>query len=90
MMSSKTVSVELDPGNLLWLKSQSIVSGHRSLSEVLNEIVAKMRNDDNSASRPVQSVKGTVEISEDDPNLDGADAAVRDLFARSFGQQSGG
>lgn len=37
----------------------------------------RLRQDDQG---PTPSIKGTIEISEDDPNLEGADAAIRALF----------
>ena len=84
-MSSKTVAVDLDPSNLLWLKARALAAGHRSMSEVLNEILAKVRSGGTSESHEVKSVVGNARICDDDPDLAGADAAIRALFkARSM------
>ncbi len=79
-MSTKSVNVNLDPGNLIWLKAQAIASGRRSLSEVLNEVIVKVRTGGRAVPPEVKSVVGKVTISKDDPDLEGADEAVRALF----------
>lgn len=83
-MSDRRISIALDAGNLLWLQSQAITSGNRSLSETLNSILAKLRGgpDEQIESEPAFEV--TARISEPDPDLKEADAAIRKLFARSL------
>jgi predicted CopG family antitoxin len=83
-MSSTTISVELDPRNLLWLKGRALASGSRSMSDVVNELIARARAARQEEAGPVPSIKGTIEISEDDPSLEGADAAIRALFSESL------
>ena len=83
-MSSKTVAVHLDPGNLLWLKGRALAAGRRNMSEVLNEIIAKARSSGGvSESGEVRSVVGNARISDDDPDLAEADSALRTLFEES-------
>ncbi len=83
---NKAVTLELESSNLLWLEDQAIASGRRTLSEVVNEVLAKVRG--KSEPRAAPSVRGLIEIAEDDPNLEGADAALRALFAESFERQA--
>ena len=88
-MSSRKVSIALDADNLLWLNSQAITSGHRDLSEALNTILAKLRADgpfEVSEPQPEPAFEVTARISESDPDLRQADAAIRKLFARSLEQ----
>ncbi len=82
-MSSKTIAIELDTGNLLWLKGRALAAGRRSVSELVNDLVSRARSAGRDDRGPVTSVKGTIEISEDDPNLEEADAAVHALFLES-------
>ena len=69
-------ALHLDPSNLLWLKARAIALGHRSLSDVLNELLAKMRREDRQADLE-SSEEAVAVISPDDPDLSGADAALR-------------
>lgn len=82
-MSSKTVSVDLNPVNLQWLEIQADASGNRSLSETLNRILDQARAVA-GAGKAVRSVRGTISLPENDPDLKEADAAVRDIFRRSI------
>ena len=81
-MNGKTLSVTLEPGNLIWLKARA--SGHRSMSEVLNEVVLEARTSPRVKKGSIRPIKGTIEISEDDPNLERADEAIRVLFDDSL------
>lgn len=82
-MSHKTVAVDLDPANFLWLNAQARATGRRSMSEFLNEVVAKARSGSAGEASDVRSVVGRARISDDDPDLAGADAAIRALFEES-------
>lgn len=82
-MSNKTVALDLDPGNFLWLKAQTLAAGRRSMSEILNQLIAKARYAGSSGQQEVKSIVGQARISEDDPDLVEADAAIRALFEES-------
>lgn len=82
-MSNKTIAIDLDPGNLLWLKARALAAGRRSMSEVLNQIIARARCSGTSEQQEVKSIVGQARISEDDPDLVEADAAIRTLFEAS-------
>lgn len=70
----------LERANLLWLRGQLRTLHARSLSDVLDRVVAAAR-----AGRigigTTRSVKGSVRIAPDDPDLQRADAVIRRLFA---------
>ncbi len=83
-MSGRRVSIALDADNLLWLQSQAITSGNRSLSETLNAILAKLRGRPSERPQPEAAFEVTAKISDADPDLREADVAVRELFARSL------
>lgn len=68
-MSSKTIDVTLDPGNLIWLEAKAIASGRRTVSEVLNEIIAGARTGNHRGVPEVKSVVGQASISDADPSL---------------------
>ncbi len=81
-MTKKAVSVTLSPENLLWLFAQSKARGNRSLSETLDRLLHEART-----GKQIQvahrSAVGMVRISADDPKLEEADTAIRDLFSLS-------
>lgn len=81
-MGGKLVSLDLEPENLLWLEARAHAAGKRSLSEVINEIVAEARGSV-AGSKEVKSIVGRAQITPDDPDLAGADAATRALFEES-------
>jgi hypothetical protein len=81
-MSGKTIPLELDPQNLLWLRARAHAAGNRSLSDVINEIVTHARGSV-SGRGEIRSVVGKAQITSDDPDLAGADAAIRALFEES-------
>ena len=89
-MSIKTIAVDLDPANVLWLKAQALAAGRRNLSEVLNQIVTRARYDGTSEPPEVKSIVGQARINEDDPDLAEADAAIRALFEKSHDRFSTG
>jgi hypothetical protein len=82
MMTSKPIALELDPGNLVWLKAQALATGHRSVSDVVNDVIAGARGGAAKGEK-VESVVGKVRIAEEDPGLDDADASIRRLFEES-------
>lgn len=79
-MKKQAVSVTLAADNLLWLRGQARAAGARSLSAVLDAVVSKARSSGQVHEAAVRSVVGTVQISEADPELLQADAAIRALF----------
>lgn len=79
-MSKQAVSVTLATENLLWLRGQAHAAGVRSLSAVLDRLVSAARTGGQVHESAIRSVVGTVAISEHDPQLLDADAAVRALF----------
>ena len=77
-MPKKPISVTLETDNLVWLKARAAAMGLRSVSELLDDLVAEAR-----ATGPVgpsRSVVGTIDIDAADPLLENADAAVRAMF----------
>jgi len=78
------VSVTLDDANLLWLKSRTMATKARSLSETLDLLVTAARTGGPTPPAAIRSVFGTVDIADDDPNLEGADAYVRKLTDASL------
>ena len=81
-MAKQAISVTLDTDNITWLKGRVGSSGIRSVSELLDQIVAAARQDGRAA--PSRSVIGTIEIDSGDPMLDKADVEMRALFAASL------
>ena len=81
-MGKQAISVTLDADNITWLKGRVGASDLRSVSELLDRLVtaARQRGD----TGPGRSVVGTIDIDESDLALDAADAAVHQLFERSF------
>jgi hypothetical protein len=79
----KAVSVTLDTDNLLWLRAQAAATSRGSLSDVLDRIVSQVRQGGRAEPGSVRSVVGSIDLSDDDPNLDKADGYIRDLFAAS-------
>jgi hypothetical protein len=85
-MTKRAISVTLDGDNLIWLKGRAGAVGVRSVSALLNQLVTAARQGGHGG--PSRSVRGTIDLDPDDPELEHADAAVRALFeasiARSF------
>ena len=79
-MTKRAISVTLDAGNLVWLKGQVGSSGLRSVSALLDRIVTAARD---AGAEPARSVVGTLDISAANPDLEGADAAIRVMFDQS-------
>jgi hypothetical protein len=76
-MNKRAISVTLSEESLVWLRSETITERGRSLSDMLDQLVKSARG--NAGAR--RSVVGQVEISDDDPTLESADAALQDAFA---------
>ncbi len=89
-MSNKTLAIDLDPGNLLWLKARALTTGRQSISEILNQVIAKARHARTNEQQEVKSIVGQARISDDDPDLATAGAGIRALFEESHGRFSAG
>jgi hypothetical protein len=85
-MPKQAVSVTLERDNLSWLRGQVRSVGHRSLSEALDHVVCEARRAAAGTQGDRRSVAGTIAIDSADPNLDGADPAIRALFAAALGR----
>lgn len=79
----KPVSVTLEHDNLLWLKGQAAATERGSVSEVLDQIVTEARLAGRAGSTSVRSVRDSIDLPDDDPDLLGADAYIRYAFDRS-------
>jgi hypothetical protein len=84
-MPKRAVSLTLEESNLLWLRGISTRSGARSLSETVDQLVTAARAGTASASA-IRSVVGTVDLPDDDPQMEAAEAYTRGLFAESLGR----
>jgi hypothetical protein len=82
MSAKRAVSVTLTSDNLMWLKARAGAVGIRSVSELLDRLVAEARATGSVDVR--KSVVGTIDVAETDPLLLGADQAVRDLYQASL------
>lgn len=83
-MSKRAVSLTLDEDNLLWLKGLTTAAGRTSLSQTVDEIVSTARRTGQTPPRAVRSVVGSVEISDDDPDLSHADEYIRSWVSESI------
>lgn len=83
-MGKKAISLTIREANLVWLQGVTARSGARSISETVDRIITDARQQALGPSDAVTSVVGSVDLHEDDPRLDGADAVVRELFGRSL------
>jgi hypothetical protein len=81
-MPKRAISLTLDEANLLWLRGRGY--GRGNLSAAVDGLISEARAGRLGGPAPVRKVIGTIDLAADDPHLDGADAAVRDLFARSL------
>jgi hypothetical protein len=68
--------------NLTWLKARAGAIGARSVSELLDALVADARRATPGGS--VRSVVGTIDIDASDPLLNGADDVLRTLVDGSL------
>lgn len=83
-MSKRAISVTLRSDNLTWLKARAGAVGARSVSDLIDQIVADARR--TTPGGAVRSVVGTIDIDSSDPLLTGADDVLRGLFDRSLGR----
>ena len=83
-MPKRGVSVTLRDENLLWLKSRTVATKGRSLSETLDELVTAARTGGHVPATAVRSVAGTVDIAGDDSNLERADDVIREIVTGSL------
>jgi hypothetical protein len=81
-MVKKAVSLTLDEANLLWLKGRGY--GQGNLSAAVDDLITAARAGQYGVSATVRSVVGTIDLAADDPRLEQADQAMRDLFAASL------
>jgi len=84
-MPKQPVSVTLERDNLLWLRGRAAGRKRRSLSDALDEVVTAARLGAYGLTEP-RSVVGTVDVADDDPLLEHADAYIRSLFDATLGQ----
>jgi hypothetical protein len=80
-MPKKAVSLTLDEANLLWLKGRGY--GRGNLSAAIDDLITEARAG-RLGGTIARSVVGTIDLPAEDPLLDRADAAVRDLFVASL------
>jgi hypothetical protein len=81
-MPKKAVSLTLDEANVLWLKGRAY--GHGNLSAAVDDLITAARAGRLGVPAAVRSVVSTIDIAADDPRLEHADEAIRDLFAASL------
>ena len=81
-MPKKAVSLTLDETNLVWLKGRGYPRGN--LSAAVDELITAVRAGRLGAPPALRSVVGTIDLAADDPQLERADRALRDLFAASL------
>jgi hypothetical protein len=79
----KAVSVTLGRTNLLWLQGRVAAGAARSVSELLDDLVADARASGRGVEAGMRSVVGSIDIDASDPELLTADAAIRTQFDRS-------
>src|SRR5262245_45129114 len=81
-MAKKAVSLTLDEANLLWLKGRTHERGN--LSAAVDDLITAARAGQLGAQAAARCVVGTIDLAADDPGLEHADRAIRDLFAASL------
>jgi len=83
-MGKRAISVTLRQENLTWLKARAGALGSRSVSDLLDRLVAEARKA--TPGGAIRSVVGTIDIAADDPLLEGADEVLRLLVDASLGR----
>jgi hypothetical protein len=83
-VAKHAISVTLDEDNVTWLKGRAGAAGLRSVSELLDQLVAAARQ--SGRIGPSRSIVGTIDVDPNDPTLERADEAVRYLFDASLGR----
>ena len=84
-MPKHAISVTLEAENLTWVRGRALASGRVSVSEMLDRLIDEVRTGGKGPAAGVRSVVGTLQALPDDPELTGADAALRSLFTRRLG-----
>lgn len=69
---------------MLWLKAQAGGSVKGTVSDVLDRLVTRARAEGYSEPGAIRSVAGTIDLPQDDPDLEQADAHLRGIFGRSI------
>jgi hypothetical protein len=85
-MPKKGISVTLAEDNILWLQGMTAAGKRGSLSETLDTLVTQARSGGQVPASSLRSVVGTIDVSQDDPNLEQADAEVLAYFEESLGR----
>ena len=83
-MAKSAVSVTLSDDNLSWLRGRKMALKARSLSETLDSMVTRARRGGDGALTAARSVVGTIDIADEDPELEDADRFVRQLVDGSL------
>jgi hypothetical protein len=78
--NKQAISVALRFENLMWLRGRVRSTGEKSVSELLDRIIASARKGEAGHEAGIRSVRGTVTIAPEDPDLTGADEVVRALL----------
>jgi hypothetical protein len=81
-MAKQAISVTLNTDNLTWLKARAGAIGARSVSELLDRLVAEARR--MTPRGAVRSVIGTIDIDASDPLLENAHDVLRTVFDASL------
>ena len=81
------MSLTIGEDNLLWLKGRA---GHKdgNLSAAVDQLITDARAGRVGSSAPARSVVGTIHLAADNPELQGADDVMRELFAASVARPS--
>lgn len=83
-MAKQAISVTLEADNLTWLRGRAGAAGLRSVSELLDQLVAAARA--SGRGGVARSVVGTIDIDASDPWLAGADDVLHAMFDASLGR----
>ena len=83
-MAKHAISVTLETENLTWLRGRVGAAGLRSVSDLLDRLVADARA--KGSVGPAASVVGTIDIDAADPLLLGADDVLRAWVDKSLGR----
>jgi hypothetical protein len=81
-MAKKAVSITLDEANVLWLRGRGY--GRGNLSAVVDDLITQARTGKLGVGAPARSVVGTIDVADDDPELEQADRIVREMVATSL------
>ena len=84
MFMRKAISITLDETNIVWLRGQAGASSKGSVSDVLDRLVTQARQQGHADPSAIRSVAGTIDLPDDDPDLDKANAYVQSVFDRSL------